>query len=53
MVAPLAQDKGDGARLTGSDLDSNLQGAARVEAEFSAAAVVAQWRELFADFGAE
>lgn len=30
-----------------------LQGVARVEAEFSAAAVVAQWRELFADFGAE
>ena len=27
--------------------------AERVEAEFSAAAVVAQWRELFADFGAE
>ncbi|MES2895416.1 MAG: glycosyltransferase [Pseudomonadota bacterium] len=27
-------------------------GAARVEAEFSQAAVVAQWRELFADYGA-
>jgi glycosyltransferase involved in cell wall biosynthesis len=27
-------------------------GAERVEAEFSAAAVVAQWRELFADLGA-
>lgn len=29
------------------------QGAQRVEAEFSPAAVVAQWRELFADFGAQ
>ncbi len=28
------------------------QGAERVEAEFSEAAVVAQWRELFADYGA-
>jgi len=27
-------------------------GAARVEAEFSEAAVVAQWKALFADFGA-
>jgi glycosyltransferase involved in cell wall biosynthesis len=29
-----------------------LSGAARVESAFSKAAVVAQWRELFADFGA-
>jgi glycosyltransferase involved in cell wall biosynthesis len=28
------------------------QGSERVEAEFSEAAVVAQWRELFADYGA-
>ena len=49
---------GDGVRVRGLLAEPSQRarlaaaGAARVEAEFSQAAVVAQWKALFADYGA-